>query len=315
MPLKETAGPNYIQRRRFFVDSDIRVNTETSERYDITVRPNINALNVESLELVNYNFSAELAPTFIGQQGNLNGNNYLDVRMVDHPAAANTLSFSVALPEVKYQTADAFGQAMVDILEAAMDEQNDVFFNTGTTSFSYADNQPFLQGTGGNGALIIYAERGGANTVQLYFDFATGANNANSAHAVFGYPKVDVGGPATLSGTFVTYPYPYYAINLDTFRYVDITVRELQSDLILHSRVYLTLDFNYRRIKKNIANARLLLNPPQRLDDLRITIRLAGGYKPNQDINEGYDLTFDVLQIVPHPEIPEYIKDKEEFVY
>ena len=314
MPLKQDKNPRYVQRRRMFIDSDLRENRETSQRYDMVWRTRQSTWDIESMELTDYNFPLNLAPTFINQQGSLPGNNILNVRMEDYPVPTNTLSFQVRFPERKFDTREAFAYYVRDVLESVMDDQGDPHFNSVNTTWFYDVNAPFRD-TGGNGAVVFYAQQLLApDSIAVYFDFLTGPGDFNSAYEVFGYDKADVGGPVVLpDGTFVTYPVPLRNLQLNKFRYVDISIEEVRSDMVLFARVFLTSKHEYRRVKKNLDNTRLLMKPPQKLGNLRIRLRLQGGYKPNQESIEGYDLTIDLLEIIPNPSIPDYLR--QELVY
>lgn len=311
MPLKKTPGKSYLHRERIFIDpylDDTRVN-EDGKFDSISVDVSSHPQNVASIETTNFSFPQSLAPPFVFPTSSQTGSHTLDVRLTDYPAAANSLDFSVTLPSIRYDSISDQMSELETLLEDAMDAESDPNFNTGAAnvSFTVIDSQTFLN-TGNVGAIVIYAEFASTpDTISLYWLFGSGANTNDAPNIQLGFPtKLDVGGPQTINGTFITYPMPITYWKIYPHRYVNVNLRETP-ELKPHSRIWLTRTDDFRRLRRNVANVRLLTKPIRRLDTLNIDIRLPGDLKTNAISNQGYDLTFDILLVSPEIHLPDWL--------
>lgn len=317
MPLQTVpSSAQYLHRRRVFVDPYIdRQNVAADgDISEITVKVDNHPQFVQSIELTNYNFPLDMAPTFINEDGDFAGSNYLDIRLQDYPAAVQTLEFTAVLPTYRFTSIQALKDYLPDFLDELMDAQSHAYFNTGNgDAFTVVDNQEFLN-SGNTGAIIIKNERSSvANSNSLYYLFGTGANAANSPKNQLGFPDGgDVGGPQTINGTFITHPMPTTYWNLYPFRYVDLFIDEV-SELTPHSRIWLTRTDDFKRVRQANDAVRLLADPKKRLETLTIRLRLPDGRRPNMISNQGYDLTFDILLVSPEVSIPDWVKQQIQY--
>ncbi len=314
MPLEIFNGPVYLHRHRVLVSAEDAENvTQDGTNYyrlvmDVPDFPE----KVEALELVDYCMPMSMVGSFMdADPTNLtfSGFNYLDIRMQDYPAVANTLEFSYKFPSRQFKNADEFSTFLAADLNSVMDEQGDLFFNTAAgVSFRVDQDQEFLY-SGARGAVTISAEIGGVpDTVALYFLFTSGSNSADSAWQQLGYEtQADVGGPDTINGTFLTYPMPTKYINLHTFRYVNMEIPEFP-ELRPHSRVYLTPTEDFRRVRQNNKGVRLIVNPPRKVERITVILTLPDGRKPNPDSRDPFYLTIDFLSLSVETQTPGWLK-------
>lgn len=311
MPLQKVPGPQYLHRERIFVDPYIdNLEPSTNGKYDnIVVEIASHPDRVTAIELTNYCFSQQYAPGFVHPVDDIPGSNWLDIRMVDHPAEAHTLEFSVQLPSLRFASNQELIDYLPGYLDEQMDDQGDAFFDTALgVSFSVLQSQEFLY-TGNIGAIVIVAQIGGVpDTIQLYWLFDSGSNSANAANVPLGFPsKVDVGGPQTINGTFITYPMPTTYWKMYPHRYVDTNLDKVP-EFKPHARIFLTPTSDFRRTRENVSGVRLMVEPIRRLDFMRITLTLAQGAPTSIVSNRGYGLVYDMLLVSPEPVIPDWVQ-------
>ena len=331
MPLYNINTPHYLNRRRIFIDTDLRDPEMSINQYDSVYRLDDLYQKVQSIELVAFNVPRAIFPTFVERQTHEDGtdntgNNLIDIRLRDVPLTQE-LVFTVTIPPSYFKTATELSTVLGPLIESTMDAQGDAFFNTGAgVAISL-----FVDTTTSPNEKIIYNSAIGGNStiISMEFLFETGTNVADSAWKVLGFIKnQDAGGYDVDTGGFITNdPLPSRAVLLQPYRYIDISIEEFP-ELSPIARIFVTDESitsdtaflsgqppanasSYNRLK----GPRLLSsNPLRHIDTFHLRIRFEGNVRPLPEFDHlGMDFTFDMLILSPEQAIPCWVEQRLAF--
>ena len=193
MPLYNNDKSNYINRRRLFIDSDERDSTSQSiwdGRYLLLDYHT----NVQGMELINYNISKSIMPTFVEVSDSnevTRGNNFVDIKL--NSVGGGVLNFTVEFPPGRYDSIASLIADIPVIFAAQMEDESHGYYNVanGVTFDS------FLLLIGANSSLFktVCLKDGIEMLIDMTFLFGTGPNASNSAWNVFGFKEgIDNGG-------------------------------------------------------------------------------------------------------------------------
>jgi hypothetical protein len=211
MPLYSIDTPHYLNRKRVFIDTDLRNQDLSNSPYDAVYNLPELYEKVQSIELVGFNIPRSIFPTFVQEtvheDGTRNaGNNLLDIRLRDVPFTRE-LVFTVAFPEGYFRNSQEIADIIPDLFETTMDAQGDPFFNTGA-GVGFTANIDVATGAGG----LLFTESnigGNPNVIAMEYLFQTGANKGNSAWKVLGFQEnQDIGGYDVAVPIVVNDPFP-----------------------------------------------------------------------------------------------------------
>ena len=326
MPLVTVTTPQFLFRRRLFLDPYLDTINDEASIFDIPISVDFNPHKVQSLEITDFLLPRNYTPmAYTSSRGTNPGNNYVDVRVTTYPVPTNTLTFSWRIPATREYVDSPAGfladpvatPAMANIsryvntlatqLDIHMDDLGDPTFNTfNGWNWRVAEGQPFSSGRYGN--IHYMLELGGApNTATVEFLFGTGANVAESAWSQLGFTEgVDSVSPQTINGTLYTGAIPDRYIEFNPDRYVDISFDEIP-ELTPHSRLWTTHSHDYKYNDWCVEKVRLLTDPPRRIETLTTRIRLPDGRIPNIISYYSWDLTLDLLLVSPETKVPEWV--------
>ena len=318
MPLIDLDRPLYIRRDRFYVDSEART-ANSRDLFDIEIDLDKRYENVQSVEVSDYNFTRDISPVFIAKTQTANGNNLLDVRMIN-TLGPETIEFTVVFdPERRYTDENDLTTDVLTQLNDQMDAQGDPFFNT-ANNVTWSYNTAAVGGFG-PGALFISMKLQitgavGADT-QGFFLFGSGPSRGNTPARIFGFDEEDTivltSLPPPLSGITITNgPTSYHLGFLHPFRYVDVFIRESEASFLRDvptARVFVG-DEGYIFTRETTSRPRLYTNPLHYADALHIKLRLEGDRVPPELSTVGWDLGLDILQLSNEPKIPSWVDQK-----
>ena len=327
MPLYKIDTPHYLNRKRVFIDTDLRNPDLSVSPYNCVFNLDTQYEKVQSIELVGYNIPRFILPTFVQAKTHEDGttsagNNILDVRLRDVPFTRE-LVFPVEFPESYFRTSAEMTAMIPGLFEAAMDAQGDAFFNTGA-GVGFTATVDTTQGR--EGTILVISDISGDETViSMEYLFATGDNKENSAWKVMGFiENQDVGGTTLAIPTAFNDPYPSRPPLLVPFRFLDIFIDEFD-ELNPIARVYLTdrytiieetyfdtgnhLDHSsYNRLQ---APRLLSSEPLRKIDTFNMTIRFEDNIRPFEEFRHlGMDFIFDMIVLSPEQEIPCWVEQR-----
>lgn len=330
MPLFDTPTPFYINRIRIFIDSDDKDAEQSESNWDGVYHLGAQYTNIQSIELVSYNIPRSIMPTFVETYTNTNGNtvrgnNKLDIRLADVPET-RSLTFTVTFAPGRYLNISALTDEIPTLFGDAMDAAGDAFFNTGAgiafvvfsaTSSTNADAPQFK----------VQVENGGDPTlVSMEYLFGTGTNADQSPWKVFGFPEgQDNGGYQELNDggglyapTILYDPTPSAPASVTPYRYIDVYIKEMP-ELTPVARIFMadaqTNEGNFTTNQLINNKPRLLQDfPVRKLDTLTIRLEFEDGIMPTVEFEDGYDLIFDMLVLVPEQNIPRWA-NKQQFAF
>lgn len=245
MSLPSPSSKKYLDRFRFFVDSDVRKDADGANMYNARYDLGREIQNIVSATLVGYNIPRDILPTFVEEtrlpSGEIiPGNNMLDITVTDFPVTTS-FTFSFAFPVGRfsvtsqnsgpfyYQNNDyPFVESMVDLLNARLYSFSHPTFNSANGyAFEYRESvagpllkPPYLTRMW----WVNFLKSGDPLAATSTYLFGTGENKANSAWKVLGFEEgVDTGGPGiTLPGSYEYDPVPIRELLLSPFQYVDV---------------------------------------------------------------------------------------------
>lgn len=321
MPLQHLPDVRkYLRRTRIELDSDERNTNISNNLYSCTFDLPPGQRNVNSIELIAFNFDRRILPTFTGTSVNQNaaGNNLLDVYLETYPTPTNTLRFTSTLRVGSYSSATAMAVDVEGALNRDMDAQGDAYFTTTNNVEWTVTIEPAAPGSSDGYLRAEIRDNNAPDTIAATFLFGTGDNRASAPCKQFGFPEgVDAGGVTTLTlrnGATITkiYPLPSFPVSLAPCKYLDVYVREFPEFQPL-ARVFFQAGLDYTRSQAIVssrwdARTRLVHAPPRRLNNLTIDLVPQGGFAFEDVIlsNAKYTLTFDLLELSPEECVPEW---------
>lgn len=327
MPLEKFDTPQFLFRRRLFLDPYVDFITPGQPMSDTTVEVPFNPGKVQSLEISDYAIPRNYTSAVLVDENRDTINSFIDLRIQDYPVVTNTLDFSIRVPVNRSYTGatiasvipytgflpgmatiDTFLDTMAENLTIAMDQENDAFFNTGNNwAFVVTRGEVFPSGRYGN-IHINLQQNGVADTGTVQSLGATGPNADNYAHEIFGLTEgVDTPATQIINGTTYTGLIPSSYINVFPYRYVDFTFDEIP-ELTPHSRIWNTSTIDYSMSRWCVEKPRLLTDPPRRLDRLTVRVRLPNNLLPNILSFKSWNLTLEALLVSPETEIPGWVQ-------
>ena len=327
MPLERIAAPQFLFRRRVFLDPYINTINTSSPMFDNTVEVPYHPGKVTSLEISDYAIPRDYTGPVLIEADRTGINSWLDLRLQTYPVVSATLDLSFQINSTRnyvgvdttspfqgqrFSTANAtinaFLESLADSLDVEMDFANDPTFSTiNGWNFVVTAGQVFPSGR--YGAVHIELRNSntpGTGTVQ--FLGATGANAGNQAWNVFGFEEgVDTPATQTIDGTLYVALIQSRYLNLFPYRYVDVTFDELP-ELSPHSRFWTTSSSDYKYNEWAVERPRLLTDPPRRLERLTARIRVQNDNLPNQVTFAAWNFTTEIIQVSPETEVPAWVE-------
>lgn len=302
----------YLDRGRIHVDPFEA--DDFTDPYAIVVDARDSRPNVIAMELSNWHVPHSITPAFMPTIGNFQGNNLLDVRLTTYPVATQTVDHTYPLWQENYPTIEAFATGLETMLNI-MQEQFPVAFWRDTNGWKWTVT-PNTTGVlvNGTGFLNIDLQQSNtANSAEVEFLFATGPNRANSPRSVLGFEAVDAGGAQVIDTVLYTNPLPTKLPNPWIYPYVDVQIEPGQ-ELQPLARIP-TAGLQGRLWQHWVGyKPRILLDPPLRIQKLRIRVSGPLGVPLNPVKWDGYNLTIDALSLMSMPDsIPSWVR--QSFVY
>lgn len=325
MPLQVVPTAQYLHRKRIFIDPYIDNLNVASSMYNITIDVPSHPQKIQSIEITDFMIPHNFTPAVFENQPDQIDNNWVDVRIADYPAAANTLEFSFRLPSTRFYDSgtpttfastipipsmanipyfiNSFAQALNDAMEA----EGDATFNAANNwAFYVYEGKPFTSGVYG-GLHIEFRQNNVAGTGSIEFLFSSGANATNSAWKVLGFDQgIDTPTTTVIDGTTYVAAVQDSYLQLNPYRYIDVTFDEVP-ELRPHSRLWTTHSIDYKFNPWVIEKVRLLTQPLKRLETLTTRIRMADGLTPNTMSYYNWLLTLDMLVVSPETNLPDWI--------
>lgn len=328
MPLEKVPTPQFLFRRRVFIDPYSDTIDPNAPMHDMTVRVPYHPGKVTSIEITDFLIPRDYTPPVLVQAGRKGINTWVDLRVTTYPVATATLDISFEvnatrdyfvqflgggiLADERFRTANGTIPTFVDSLATAldieMDRLGDATFSTSNGwNFVVTEGQVFPSGRYGN-IHIELRDTNVANTATVQFLGATGANAGSQAFKVFGFEEgFDTPATQTINGTLYTALIPERYINLFPYRYIDVSFDEIP-ELQPHTRFWNTSSLDYKRNEWAVEKPRLLTDPPRRIERLTSRLRVQNGLLPNEITFKSWNFTFDIIQVSPETEVPPWVE-------
>lgn len=310
MPLESTGAPGeqYIRRVRIHVDPDERDRTRSKSQFSFLYPLNNLYEKVIGIELVDYNVRSGIQRTFVEREGQIPGNNKVDIHMEDVATGLQVLDFTLTIPS---ETLSDPLNNLSGYLNDQMDAQGHAFHNTGAGVLWTVTTETDPNPLGQDSTLQFQVEAGAvANTIEANFLFGTGANVGDSAAEVLGFPAgVDTAVFVDATGTIQYYPIPTHQPTAYPFRYLTVNVREFP-ELKPLATIFLTDNTSYSLSREGMHRTRLLHDPVKRMEEMRIDLTLADGRSPVTEFCSGVDLVFELLLVAPETTVPGWVEQQ-----
>ena len=345
MPLKEVETPYYLSRTRIFVDSNKRNKSRSKSQFNYTFDVGQQIQNVISIELTGWCFNSFFAPSFSGRYNTpfptqdvdtvpsiVPGMHTFDTLVYDENTPAvesilipGDLEFLVPgiVPVSQCWQSFASRQALVDAIGVHLLTAFVFLFQNSTSSITPADTTLSLNLTDENKLeMYFYRTAGAMEPMPSFFMFRSGPTSDDNAGKPAGFNSTtdtSLSGLTETAGIGSGFNYVVlsdYIVNVQPFRYLDVTVKETNEDFVPLARVYLNRTYeednihHYVRPCNEGMNARLLTNPVRRLDRLTILITLENDYRLSDAFASPHQLTFDVLSLAQVPIVPRWIEQR-----
>lgn len=186
-----------LYRRREHIDTNRRETEISSLGVSNPVcRLRSRIQNIQVVEMTDFNFPVDMAPTFFEGTTSTPGNNLLDVYLAKDDLS-ETLNFTVTMPHGKtYADVNVLGTDLDTLITAAMDAQSHLYFNTGNGVDITVVTQSFnFEGFGdvdGNSpekdaGLYDISAAEGLTKLHMQFLFGTGPSRGASCELVLGF--------------------------------------------------------------------------------------------------------------------------------
>lgn len=300
----------FIRPVRVHVDSSEAVGATdpasqyTKNEYTYKVRLPEVLTDVIGVRVTAWNLPNNMGPSFISRQGNLSGNDYVDVTLTDTSATFPDLTFSIRFPQRNFSYINvveeqySYIDALAQLLNSAV-----------AGDANYGGNILFSTTSDPDEKTIIVLESlsptfSNADDVQFTLLFSTGANAADSAADNMGFAEADYTSSTVLGYQQITSPNP---VALNEYRYVDIYIKQFPQ-LQPVARIYLTNLLYSGTTRNDFSNGVefLLSNAPKPFSDIEISLRLKGGRIPLA-LNRDHDLTLVFYQLEKQVSVPQWV--------
>jgi hypothetical protein len=211
------------------------------------------------------------------------------------PTVTKTFSFSWPLKQYSYSNTPVPYLSYVDVLQQLMNAAvyDDPIFGVGSV------NEASFTTTV-DPELRTSVTVAGTSITGFRFLFATGPNQANSAHLAMGFGKIDTPSALTQLSPGAT--------QLRPFRFIDVNL-DVAAEFKPLKRIYVSDSLSAGSIRNDldITRTRLLSSQPIRvLNRIRVRITLENGSVP-PDTNVPHDFTLTVFSVANELSVPSWL--------
>ena len=300
MPLQPDYAQDFVNVKVINVDTDTNVISKTNPA-DVRVRLEDTFDRVVAMEVENYQvpyaslsqFTDATKIDFQLRNPNIFGGNWKDFTAV------------IALKPVLYNTPEL---PVADLLSTLTETFASAIYKD--PDFGGKCDIVPLPDTGETTRLLVrtlayppFAAWPGYGSTECRFLFGTGPNKEESAGTVLGFNDVDVtSSPVVIDGTNFQIATPPNRATLNKYRFVDLYIDEFPEFQPFH-RIYVpTIASNVTTLPENSSRVRLLTQPPRKLKELTLRIRIQGNLKPTT--SQPYYFSFRVFELKSSYHLP-----------
>ena len=344
MPLKTVDTDKYIKRTRVLIDSTDRERDTAKNDFDYKYRIDDEIQNVISVEAVGWNFDSLLSPVWAGSYATSAPTSSTDQLKIHNNTVAHTYDLLIedeVLPvgdsllitvdmEKLGGLSHSFAwrnelNSMVDVavLFGMVAAFTFISQTISTDPISYANTQLFVTESDKFQFQFASYRSSGLLAMPSYFLFKTGPTASTNGARALGFKDdedttllplelinrtIGQGLDHPLKGT--------YLVDLQPYKYIDISVRELHQDFNVLNRVYLNRIFDrpvYVRPYNDRPKARLLSNPLRNLKFLTIQLTLMNNTRLPPQGTGSHQIEFEILSIAQVHKLPSWIQQRLEF--
>lgn len=317
MPILDLDRPLYVRRERMYVDNIARNLLDSRNQFDIVMDCPKRYQNIQSIEVVNYNIPVDMAATFYLKSGTQNGNNLLDIELIND-AGTQTLAFTVDITApVSYEDKGTMATDIQTQIQDQMDALLDPYFTSPQVTW-------LVELTGPSNDIMKFTVNTTypATTIFATFLFGTGPNKNDSPAQVFGFvPGQDTTTMASWTGPISnvpghTAPFAYHRLQLQPLKYTDLTCLQIQPSLsreVPLARMFITNRAEWAQSEETTPRPRLYKEPLKYADKLNFKLLLQGNNLPASVSTNGWDVTIDLLNLSDETCVPGWVVQRLQY--